>query len=155
MASVKALLYKSKKKADGRHPIVIRIIKDRKPKYVYVEWIFEKHWDLKNLKVKSSHPNSKRLNNLLKKKLVEADDLILESEAQNRNYTSEQIAKLVKGEKRISSFFKLSESYILDLQKRGKHNRASSDGGKINRIKEFMNNKDLQFLKLKKHYLKN
>ena len=74
MASVKALLYKSKKKADGRFPIVIRVIKNRKPKYIYIEWIEEKFWDENRLQVKTSYPNSKRLNNLIRKKVLEAED---------------------------------------------------------------------------------
>jgi hypothetical protein len=109
MASVKALLYTSKKKSDGRHPIVLRIIKDRKPRYIYIDWVFEKDWDSKRLRVKNSHPNSKRLNNLILKKIVEAEDLILESESLKKEYSSRQISKMIKGKRKNMTFFKLAE----------------------------------------------
>jgi integrase len=145
MASVKALLYTSKKKSDGRHPIVLRIIKDRKPRYIYIDWVFEKDWDSKKLRVKTSHPNSKRLNNLILKKIVEAEDLILESESLKKEYSSRQISKMIKGKRKNMTFFKLAEEYLDELQKSGKFTRHSADSGRINRFREFLGDQDIGF----------
>jgi integrase len=145
MASVKALLYTSKKKSDGRHPIVLRIIKDRKPRYIYIDWVFEKDWDSKRLRVKISHPNSKRLNNLILKKIVEAEDLILESESLKKEYSSRQISKMIKGKRKNMTFFKLAEEYLDELQRSSKFTRHSADSGRINRFKEFLGGQDIGF----------
>jgi len=154
MASVKALLYKSKKKADGRFPIVIRVIKNRKPKYIYIEWIEEKFWDKNSLTVKTSYPNSKRLNNLIRKKVLEAEDLILESESYDRRFTAQQITKQIKSERRTTSFFELAENYIADLEAMNKYCRSSSDGAKLSRLKKFHTDHDLQFYEIDEHFLK-
>lgn len=154
MASVKALLYKSKTKSDGRHPIAIRIIIDRKVKYLCLNWINKKDWDDENMKVKKSHPNSMRLNNLIAKKMAEANDLILESESLKKDYTAAQIYKMLKGNRKGMTFFQLAEDFILDLEKSGKHSRASNDGGIINRFKNFLNGKDIPFHEIDEPLLK-
>lgn len=140
MASVKALLYKSKTKADGRYPIAIRIIIDRKVKYLCLNWIHEKDWDDGKKEVKSSHPNSMRLNNVILKKMTEANDLILESESLKKDYTAAQIYKMLKGNRKMMTFFQLANDFILDLRKAGKHTRAISDGARINQLKNFFDN---------------
>ncbi len=154
MASVKAILYRSKKKTDGKHPIALRIIKDRKPAYLYLDWIDNKYWDDTKSKVKSSHLNYKRLNNLILKKLTQADDLILEFESNNRFYTGASILKLVKGNRKSISFIKYAEEYIDELEKTKKHSRASSDKARINRTKEFTNNRDFSFQEIDQAFLK-
>jgi integrase/recombinase XerD len=145
MASAKVLLYKSKQKKDGRFPIALRIIKDRKPKYIYLEWVEERHWDEKKSKVKPSHPNYKRINNLILKKLTEADDLILEYESLNKAASPHQFIKVLKGNKKGASFFAVANEYLKELKAQSKHNQASTDSGRINRFKEFLSNNDIYF----------
>jgi len=145
MASVKSLLYKSKKKADGKYPIAIRIIKDRKPSYLYLEWIDEKYWDLKNNKVKKAHPNATRLNNLILKKLTEIDDLILELESLNKNYSSSQVSEIIKKNRKGISFFEFTDDYVKNLEKLGKHKRANPVKSRINQFKKFTKNSNLTF----------
>ena len=95
------------------NPVAIRVIVNRKPKYSYIDWIYEKDWNKEQGKVKSSHPNSKRLNNLIQKKLVEADDMILEAESLNKNYTSGEIKEGIKSNSSKTSFFKMANGIFL------------------------------------------
>lgn len=145
MASSKILLYKSKQKSDGRYPIVVRVIKDRRPKYIYIDWVVEDDWDYKTSQVKSSHPNSKRLNNLIIKKLAEASDLILESESQKKDFSAGQITRMMKGKRKDTTFFKLAAEYIADLKKTAKYNRASADEARISVFKQFLGGVDIDF----------
>lgn len=145
MASSKILLYKSKQKSDGRYPIVVRVIKDRRPKYIYIDWVFEKDWNDATHQVRSTHPNSKRLNNLILKKLAEASDLILESESQKKDFTAGQITRMMKGKRKETTFFKLAGEFIADLEKTAKYNRASADEARINVFKEFLGGVDIDF----------
>jgi len=154
MASVKSLLYKSKKKEDGKYPIAIRIIKDRKPSYLYLEWIDEKYWDLKNNKVKKAHPNATRLNNLILKKLTEIDDLILELESLNKNYSSSQVSEIIKKNRKGISFFEFTDDYVKNLEKLGKHKRANPVKSRINQFKKFTKNSNLTFQEIDVSLLK-
>jgi len=153
MATIKATLHKGKTRKDGRLPIIIRITKDRKIAYFVVDWINQKQWDEKNSKVKSSHTSYKRLNNLIQKKLVQADDLILEYESKNNSYTSKQIVNIIKGGSQGHSFFDLAEEYIQDKKKKGDHNRAISDNSMINNLKGFASNSKLTFEEIDEKFL--
>jgi len=154
MASAKVLLYKSKKKADGRFPIAIRVIKDRRVKYIYIDWVHEKDWDKQKQRVKHSHPNSQRLNNLILKRLSEADDLILESESFKKNFTAGQITQMIKGDRKGTTFFQLAEEYLSDLNKAGKYNQVNSDKARINRFRKFLKGRDIYFHEIDEHLLR-
>lgn len=153
MASVKVILRKHNQKADGRYPIAIRVTVNRKSKFTFIDWIKEKDWDANNSKVKSSHPNSKRLNNLIQKKLVEADDMILEAESLNKNYTSGEIKEGIKSNSSKTSFFKMANEHISNLSAIGKHNRASSEQGMLNNLSVMLNKSDILFHQIDESFL--
>ena len=145
MASVKAILYKSKKRADGKYLIAVRITHKRKSKYYFLKWIDEKHWNSTENKVKISYPNSRRLNNLILKKIVEASDLVFELESQKKDFEAADIIALMKGTRTTASFFELAEKHIDNLNKVHNYNRAISDNSKVNAFREFVNNDALTF----------
>ena len=73
MASIKVIL-RNKQNKDGTSAIALQIIKNRVSSLVHIgHSVEEKHWDAISGKVKKSHPNSVRLNNLIAKKLSEAN----------------------------------------------------------------------------------
>jgi integrase/recombinase XerD len=153
MASVKVILRKHNQKADGRYPIAIRVTVNRKSKFTFIDWIKEKDWDANNSKVKSSHPNSKRLNNLIQKKIVEADDMILEAESLKKNYTSGEIKEGIKSNSSKTSFFKMANEHISNLSAIGKHNRASSEQGMLNNLSVMLNKSDILFHQIDESFL--
>ena len=67
--SIKIVLRRKKDKNGNYppvHPLALRITKDRRSSYVYLGYsIKDSEWDKKAQTVKSSHPNSKRLNAFL------------------------------------------------------------------------------------------
>ncbi len=68
MASSIRLILRKKPNKEGLFPLMIRIVKNRKANVIYTgQYVEEKYWDEKNRKIKKSHPNSVRLNNLLSK----------------------------------------------------------------------------------------
>ncbi|MCG8319833.1 MAG: Arm DNA-binding domain-containing protein [Cytophagales bacterium] len=67
-------------------------IKDRKPKYMHLGLsINDKHWDETTGKVHKSHPNAVRLNNLILKKLAEANNTAIELDTREEFVSSEEI----------------------------------------------------------------
>ena len=105
------LILRKKPNKEGLYPLVIRISKDRKSTYVYTgHYRDEKFWDDGNRKIKKSHPNSVRLNNVLTKKLSEASDTILDLQSNHNEVSSKQIKKhLAKpfGEESFNSLSKV------------------------------------------------
>lgn len=153
MSSAKIVMRKNKNK-DGGYPMTIRITKDRCTSYIYLGHNLKlSDWDGIAQKVKKSHPNSTRLNNLFAKKLIEANDKLLEMEADKKDTSSRLIRKGIVS-KKDGTFFKQAALYLSDLKKGGKFNRYSSDKPRIKRFKEFLDNADIPFAEITPTLLK-
>lgn len=106
MATIKIVLRKNKQRKDGKMPLALRITQNRIRRFKFLsQYVLEKDWDDIRQRVKSSHPNSVRLNNFLLKELKEANDVILEADTANKTITSTQIKNKVKRSSKQVSFF--------------------------------------------------
>ncbi len=145
MASIKILLWKHDKKKDGTYAIAIRITKNRKTRYIFTgQYLLEKDWDSVKSQVKKSHPNSKRLNNLLLKKLSEAHSVALDIEANDNQTTVKTIKKKIVNDKGLD-FFSVSKLYLGNVEKRKKFNQKKSDEGRLKIFKAFLKREELAF----------
>lgn len=151
MATVKIILRKKKKKdgtpllnKDGTLPITLRITKDRKTSFIYLGYsIREEEWDSDTQRVKKTHPNHARLNNLIIKRLAEANDSVLELETNKTHVSVKAIRNKIKptvGE----TFFAQADAYLQRLKKAGKYNQYTADRPRIKHFKEFME-QDISF----------
>lgn len=153
MASIKLILRKRPNK-DGSHPIALQITKDRKRTVLYIGHTVQKDkWDAVKQRVKKSHPNFTRFNNLLAKKVAEANAKLVELETNGKDNSVRVIGKAVKGSKE-GTFLKQGQIYIDNLTKECKFNRVSADSPVLNRVKEFAEGdvhfSEMDFLWLKK-----
>jgi integrase/recombinase XerD len=112
MATVKVMIKENKKNSRDEYPIYIRIIKDRRIKFISTgKYIKKEHWHEKTSRVKKSHPNSARLNSFIAAKLAEAEAVALELETKSRSVSSNRIKEKIMG---VSStdFFKYADMYL-------------------------------------------
>lgn len=148
MASVKIILWKSYTKKDGTQALAIRITQNRKPKYVFTgKYVLPKHWNSIDGLVKISHPNSKRLNNYLRNKLTEVENIALEAELTKKNNTSKSLQKKVKGKEGKISFFQFGARRIKSKFESGIFSVAKPELSILYNIKEFLdydNTRDVQ-----------
>lgn len=146
MANVKIILRKEVKK-DGTSPLAIRITKDRKSSYVYLEYsVKESDWDAVEQRVKKSHPNSTRLNNYLIKKRAEAVDSSIDVEASKKTVSAKAIRQKIKPASG-STVFEQADLYINRLKLDGKYNQYSAAKSRVKRLKEYLKH-DLSFQEL-------
>ncbi len=146
-SSLKVTLKKDKKK-DGTFPLAIRITKDRATNFILIgHSIKTTDWDPIAQKVKKSHPASTRLNNLINNKFTEAQNKLLELEAQKQDTSSVAIKSSLKGSK-LGTFNKQSSIYLDQLKKAGKYNRWSADAPRVKRFQEFLNSCDISFAEI-------
>jgi integrase/recombinase XerD len=144
MATIKIVLRKKQNK-DGTFPLTLRITKDRKSSFIHLGYhILERDWDADKSRVKKSHPNSVRLNNLLAAKLAEASNTSIELETTKQHTTSSSVKEKIKPQNGIS-FFTQAEAYLSNLQLSGKYNQYSADKSRIKHFKEFLKNRDVSF----------
>ncbi len=144
MASLKVILRKEKK-ADGLYPLAIRITKDRKSSYIYLDYrIAESDWDKVSQRVKKSHPNHTRLNNFLLKKLSEATDNALEVESKKSHVSAKAVRNKIKPTAG-ATFFPQAQSFLDSLKASGKYNQYTSDKPRIGHFREFLKGEDVAF----------
>jgi len=145
MASSIKIALRKKATADGKYPLVIRITKDRKTSIISLgHSLAEKDWDTKTQRIKKSHPNAPLLNNMLTKKLAEANDKYIELQTNNTDTSSRTITKSISAKKE-GTFLKQAALYLQRLKTNGKGNQLSADASRVERFKEFLNGSDINF----------
>jgi len=144
MSTIQAVL-RRKPNSAGLFPLAIRLTKDRKSSYLYIgQYIDEKYWDSRNSKVRKSHPNSKRLNNLLIKKLSEANDSLLDSDSSGNDKSVKKIKKAIVGEAK-KDFFDVSKMFLDNLVKRKKFNQHYNQEKRLDIFKAYLGREKLDF----------
>ncbi|NKI27853.1 tyrosine-type recombinase/integrase [Arenibacter sp. 6A1] len=154
MATIKIILRKNYQKKDKTFPIVLRLTKDRKSKYLFTgEYILKKDWDETKGLARNSHPNSARLNNMLLKKLSEAHDAALKEVASNNKSSVSTILKRIKCEDEFD-FFQASEIFLENILRRKKFDQHYNQKKRLIIFKEFLGCKKLFFTDLDVKLLK-
>ncbi|HDZ13780.1 MAG TPA: recombinase [Pricia sp.] len=147
MATIQVVLRKKPNSA-GLLPLAIRVTKDRKSSFLYIgQYIDEKFWDSKYNRIKKSHPNSNRLNKLLAKKLSEANDKLIDSDAEGIGQSAKKIKKKIVGKTKMN-FFDASEIFLENLLKRNKFNQHYNQEKRLDIFKAFLKRKELLFADL-------
>ncbi|MCM4169811.1 Tyrosine recombinase XerC [Arenibacter antarcticus] len=154
MATVKIILRKNYQKKDKSFPIVLRLTKNRKSKFLFTgEYILEKDWDETKGLARKCHPNSARLNNMLLKKLTEAHDIALEIESSQNKQSVSTIAKKILNEDDYD-FFKSSEIFLANILRRKKFDQHYNQEKRLNIFEAFLGRKQLSFVDLDVKLLK-
>lgn len=142
MASIKIVLRKNMIRKDGTIPLALRISENYKTNYHWLRlYILEKDWDKKFGKVKKSHPNYKKLNHFLLKKMTEAQDLYFHSED---DLTPRQIKNKLKGPGGSQFFFAVAAERVKQKYDKGTFSVAKSELSILYNLEEFLNHKTNQ-----------
>ncbi|EIJ40776.1 site-specific recombinase XerD [Galbibacter orientalis DSM 19592] len=153
MSSIKVLLWK-KNKNKLLHPLAIRITKDRRTSYFSIgQYIEEKYWDSHNRKVKKSHPNADKINQLILVKLAEINGCMLDSEALNSHASVATIKRKLTVANTMD-FFSVADEYLQSLIDREKYNQYISQKGRIKKLQLFVGNSKLNFKEITVPFLK-
>lgn len=155
MSSIQAILRKKMNKK-GMYPLAIRITKNRKSSYLYLgQYLNQKDWDAIKQRVKKSHQNSARLNNLIASKLAKINDSVLEIESKTEVENNlADIKNSIRNKYDKNSFFSFAEKHLSNLIKNKKLSRENSERPLLNRIKKFTKGSDLDFKSITPNLLK-
>jgi site-specific recombinase XerD len=105
MASIKLILRVNQKDQAGHSPLYIRIIKDRKTKFITAGTkLKESEWDEGKQRVKKNYPNSARMNANLAKKVADAEAELADLERKVKTISVKRIKEAIKG-KEVPNFF--------------------------------------------------
>lgn len=137
MAIIKIVLRKNMMRKDKTIPLAIRISENYKTNYKWLgQYVLEKDWDKVKSKVKNSHPNAKKINNFLLKKLTEANDVYFDSKD---SMTPKQVKEKLKGAGGNESFFKVAADRVINKYDLGTFSVAKSELSILYNLEEFIN----------------
>lgn len=145
MASVKVILKEEKINKAGEAPVYLRIIKDRKSKYISIGLrVKPQDWNSDLCKVKKSHPNMGRANAFIATKVAEAEGVALDLQRESKFVSPVQIKKVIMGQS-TESFLKYFAQYLVALEKQGKISTMSKATAVYSKLKVFLGTSDLLF----------
>jgi integrase/recombinase XerD len=154
MASVKVLLKEEKIDKTGRAPVYLRIIKDRKPKYISIGLrVKPQDWDSDSGKVKKSHPNKAQANAFIASKVAEAEGVALELQRESKFVSPVQIKNTIMGQS-SESFLKYFEKHLNTLEKTGKISSLTKATAVLSKLRVFLGTSDLLFDEVTVSFLK-
>lgn len=152
MATTKLMLYESKTLKNKEHPIVLRIIKDRKMKYISLGFsTIPAYWN--GTELLKGHVNFKKINHILHKKKNQLDDIILDFEKENKNYSFEDVERKFLGSIEKATVFTYCEQFIERLKETNKIGNATVYKDLLRTLKKFRKNKDLYFSDITYNFL--
>lgn len=136
MSTISGILRKKANKK-GQYPIYLRITKDRKSTFINLEqYINKSDWDEKAKRVRKSHPNSVRLNNLISKRISEAGAKIIDMDFGVHNQDVKSIRKkLINSD---NDFFTVADNYLNNLERLEKYTQLNSDKPRVNSFRFFL-----------------
>ena len=149
-------LYIEKRKANklGEAPIYLRIIKDRQKSLIAMGYkVKPDDWDDEKQRVRKSHPNSVRMNNLLAQKMAEVQGEAVKMEAEDKTANTKSLKRAARGTKG-HSFLKYADRYLEELEHKAKTGTLDKAKAVIAKIRAYLGPKDLVFDEITVNWLK-
>ncbi len=146
MSSVKVILYTSKVLKNGEHPIMLRVIKDRKPKYISIGHSCSVDlWDEVEGKPKKKHPFETEINILIDTKKSVANKHILENQIEDRDFSSEEIIEKVSRKTNKCTVFAYFDILVKRFNESNRLGNANIYKSTKNSLSTFRDMRDFQF----------
>lgn len=153
MSSVAIVYRKDKINKKGLAPVHLRIILGRKINYLSTgEMIPEKDWDFKNNKVRSSFPNSVRLNNYFLQKRAEVNSEVIDLNTYSKSVSIRNVKEKIYGKIPVGFFEfaeEICEKYLRE-DKIGTYDKCKSI---LNKLKAYLKDRQIYFQDIDVNFL--
>ena len=155
-AHAEVICYKSKVLSDGTYPLMLRITKERKRKYVSIGIsIQEKFWDFEKNKPKRNCPNKEAIEKLIASKLSEYNDLIITMTTERKEYTPQSLAQIIDNKVQCCTVGEMYNLLITEMKKSGRlGNLAVYKYSRDSLLKFTRNRLDIPFADIDTNWLK-
>lgn len=147
--TIKGVLYKSKTLANGEYPIMLRITKDRKRKYISLGISCPLNlWDEKKNAPKRNHPHKDLIEKIIDNQVKEYKEKQLELKAENKEFTAVSLAAKVGSKSKKATVFQYFEEVINRLILSKAIGNANTYKDTYRSLKAYLNDKDITFSEL-------
>ncbi len=154
-ATINILCFKSKTLANGEHPLMICVCKDGKRKYISLGVsVAPQYWDFQKNRPKRNCPNKIMIEKLIAQKSRELSELVLELEADNKEYTATTLAERAMKPKEKTTVGSLMKEHIKELRDAYRTGYALSMEQVYNSLVKFNGHLDMHFSEIDIQWLK-
>lgn len=155
MSSIKVVLRKNKIDKAGLAPLYLRVIKNRKTKFISLSVKLQPNeWDEDKQKVKKNHKSSTRLNAYISKKIADAEGEIADLERKNQSTSAIRIKEAIKG-KPLINFFEFAYDRCEKLKDTVTLSTYRSYKNNIEKFERFIGHREIMFDDITATTLKN
>ena len=153
--SIEVVLYKSKTLSNGEHPLMLRLTKNRKLKYISLHISLNaQYWDFDKNKPKRNCPNREGILSLIEKKTKELQEQVIDFKISEKEYTlqtlvnksSKKVIRQTVGEYLNSHIDRLTAENHIGNARIFKELKVS--------LTNFCNSLDFYFIDIDTHWLK-
>lgn len=146
MASIKILL-RNKPNREGKYPVVLKIIKDRKTKIITLNMdCLKQDWDITNHQFKRSTPNHLQRNRILLKLKDRALKILDDFSLNEEDFSLAQFENKFRGKQsNLTTVKQFFEEKIDDLIRAGRTGNARAYNGTITSLLKFTKQHDFKF----------
>ena len=115
---VEVICYKSKMLSNGEFPLMLRITKLGKRKYLSIGLsVNEKYWDFQKNKPKRNCPNRDKIEKIIANKKSEYNSLILDYATNQKQYTLQSLAIAIESKQQFCTVGEMFSKHIEYLHK--------------------------------------
>ncbi len=146
MATVKVILRENKlNPKTGVAPLYLRIIKDRKAKFISLGVkVKPKYWNEESMTVKKGYPNYAQMNVFISKKRAEAENTALNIETKNKSVTTKRIKEEIMG-KPSGNFFNYAYSRLENIRNSHSPSTYRIYNQYLKKLEHYIGSKELTF----------
>lgn len=145
MASIKLILRKQQMDQSGHCPLYIRVIKDRRTKFITTgDKLKEIEWDEAKQRVKKNHPNSARLNASLAQKIADAEAQVADMERKAKSVSAKKLKEAIKG-KEMPNFFEYAYKRFEKIKSSVSFSTYKAYKAQTNKLETYLGTKDIYF----------
>ena len=155
METINVICYKSKKLSNGESPLMIRICKDGKKKYVGLGIsVNPRHWDFQKQHPRSNCPNYEEIKILIHRTVQEYREKAFCLKSNDREFTANTLGDVIGTKKRAETVNDVFLEYIEQLDREGRNGYSKSVRQVYNSLVKYNGHLELFFVDIDGCWLK-
>ena len=144
--TISVICYKSKTLANGEHPLMLRIIQNRKTQYKSLNIsVAAKHWDFDKNAPKPKCPHKDLINKIILKTKLEYQQKVLEKKANEEEFTASSLIHEQKNEIKAMTVEDFYKQLIKELKEKGQIGNSYAYLSSYDNLKNFNKDRKLNY----------
>ena len=144
--TISVICYKSKTLANGEHPLMLRIIQNRKTQYKSLNIsVAAKHWDFDKNVPKPKCPHKDLINKIILKTKLEYQQKVLEKKANEEEFTASSLIHEQKDEIKAMTVEDFYIQLIKELKEKGQIGNSYAYLSSYDNLKNFNKGRKLNY----------